>query len=79
FKFDYIIGEGLQSFVEVGVGVIVAFGGRRMEGYVMSIESEGDEGIDMSKVKEIKEIEDIKGELRRELIEVSEWVSEYHL
>ena len=79
FKFDYIIPERLQSFVQVGVRVIVPFGPRTIQGYVMSIQSQPDEGIDISKLKEIKEIQDIKPELTPELIELSEWLSHYHL
>ncbi|MEJ7312182.1 hypothetical protein WL385_13475, partial [Staphylococcus epidermidis] len=78
FKFDYIIPERLQSFVQVGVRVIVPFGPRTIQGYVMSIQSQPDEGIDISKLKEIKEIQDIKPELTPELIELSEWLSHYH-
>ncbi|MCU7258280.1 hypothetical protein NYR20_32150, partial [Pseudomonas aeruginosa] len=50
FKFDYIIPERLQSFVQIGVRVIVPFGPRTIQGYVMSIQSQPDEGIDISKL-----------------------------
>ena len=37
FKFDYIIPERLQSFVQIGVRVIVPFGPRTIQGYVMEV------------------------------------------
>ena len=34
--------------------------------------------MDISKLKEIKEVRDIKPELTSELIQLSEWMSHYH-
>ena len=35
--------------------------------------------MDISKLKEIKEVRDIKPELTSELIQLSEWMSHYHV
>ena len=57
--------------------VIVPFGPRTVQGYVMQISEEPDSSIELSKLKEIKEIQDIKPELTTELIDLSAWFSKY--
>jgi primosomal protein N' (replication factor Y) len=77
FTFDYIIPTRLQSILQIGMRVIVPFGPRTIQGYVMSITETPDEQLDTSKLKEVKEVQDIKPELTPELIELSEWYSQY--
>ena len=45
----------------------------------MNIQQEPDGNMDISKLKEIKEVRDIKPELTSELIQLSEWMSHYHV
>ena len=40
FKFDYLIPKNLEAFIQVGVRVVVPFGPRTIQGYVMNIETE---------------------------------------
>ncbi|MCD8832819.1 primosomal protein N' [Staphylococcus arlettae] len=77
FTFDYIIPQRLQFMIAVGMRVIVPFGPRTVQGYVMQISEEPDSSIELSKLKEIKEIQDIKPELTTELIDLSAWFSKY--
>ena len=77
FTFDYIIPTRLQSMVQVGMRVIVPFGPRTIQGYVMQVIEEPDGNIDIAKLKEIKEIQDIKPELTEELIQLTEWYNNY--
>ncbi|KTW22153.1 primosomal protein N' [Staphylococcus xylosus] len=77
FTFDYIIPSKLQSMVQVGMRVIVPFGPRTIQGYVMQITDKPDDNIDIAKLKEIKEIQDIKPELTEELIQLTEWYNNY--
>ena len=58
---------------------MVPFGPRTIQGYVMNIQQEPDGNMDISKLKEIKEVRDIKPELTSELIQLSEWMSHYHV
>ncbi len=44
----------------------------------MNIQQKPDGNMDISKLKEIKEVRDIKPELTSELIQLSEWMSHYH-
>ena len=39
FTFDYVIPKRLAAFVQVGVRVVVPFGPRTVQGYVMDIQS----------------------------------------
>ena len=41
----------------------------------MNIETEPSDDINLEKLKEIKEVQDIKPELTSELIQLSEWIS----
>ena len=77
FTFDYIIPTRLQSMVQVGMRVIVPFGPRTIQGYVMQVIEEPNGNIDIAKLKEIKEIQDIKPELTEELIQLTEWYNNY--
>lgn len=77
FTFDYIIPSRLQTILKVGMRVVVPFGSRTIQGYVMSIEDDAEAQMDITKLKEIKEIQDIKPELTPELIKLSEWYSRY--
>ncbi|UUY77984.2 primosomal protein N' [Staphylococcus saprophyticus] len=77
FTFDYIIPIRLQSMIQIGMRVIVPFGLRTIQGYVMKITDQPDSNIDIKKLKEIKEIQDIKPELTEELIQFTEWYNNY--
>ncbi|UTB80931.1 primosomal protein N' [Staphylococcus carnosus] len=79
FTFDYLIPERLAPIIQVGVRVIVPFGPRTIQGYVMEIVDEADPELDLNKLKEIKEIQDIKPELTPELVKLSEWYGKYHV
>src|SRR5699024_3385279 len=48
-----------------------------IQGYVMNITDQSDASMDISKLKEVKEIQDIKPELTKELIELTDWYHTY--
>lgn len=77
FTFDYLIPQKFQAMVEVGMRVIVPFGPRTIQGYVMDITQQTDTSMDISKLKAIKEIQDIKPELTKELIQLADWYHTY--
>ncbi|HEA0037928.1 TPA: primosomal protein N', partial [Staphylococcus aureus] len=66
YKFDYIIPEQLESVIQPGVRVIVPFGPRTIQGYVMEVTAEPDAQLDVSKLKKIIEVKDIQPELTSE-------------
>ena len=63
----------------MGVRVVVPFGPRTIQGYVMDIQQQPSEDVNIDKLKAIKEIRDIRPELTPELIQLSEWLSHYHI
>ena len=63
----------------MGVRVVVPFGPRTIQGYVMDIQQQPSEDVNIDKLKPIKEIRDIRPELTPELIQLSEWLSHYHI
>ena len=77
YNFDYLVPERLESVIQVGMRVIVPFGPRTIQGYVMALTDRPDENLDVSKLKELKEIQDIRPELTPELIQLSEWYGKY--
>lgn len=77
YNFDYLVPERLESVIQVGMRVIVPFGPRTIQGYVMALTDQPDENLDVSKLKELKEIQDIRPELTPELIQLSEWYGKY--
>lgn len=79
FTFDYKIPERLVPIIQIGVRVVVPFGYRTIQGYVMEIAEEPDPELDLSKLKEIQEIQDIKPELTPELVDLSAWYGKYHV
>ncbi|UMT76704.1 primosomal protein N' [Staphylococcus roterodami] len=79
YKFDYLIPEGLVSVIQPGIRVVVPFGPRTIQGYVMEVTTQPDSQLDISKLKSIIEVKDIKPELTPELIALSEWMSTTHV
>lgn len=79
FKFDYLIPERLVSVIQPGIRVVVPFGPRTIQGYVMEVTTQPDSQLNISKLKNIIEVKDIKPELTPELIALSEWMSTTHV
>ncbi|WP_342610301.1 primosomal protein N' [Staphylococcus hsinchuensis] len=77
FTFDYLIPDQMQAMIQVGMRVIVPFGPRTVQGYIMSLTDQPDSDMDISKLKKIKEIQDIQPELTQELIQLTEWYNQY--
>ncbi|QLK85827.1 primosomal protein N' [Staphylococcus sp. 17KM0847] len=77
--FDYLVPEDLTNVVKPGVRVIVPFGSRKIQGYVMNLVPDRDSDIEISRLKPIYEVKDIQPELTEELVELSEWYSRYFI
>nr|WP_295971972.1 primosomal protein N' [uncultured Bacillus sp.] len=70
--FDYLIPESLQGCVVPGMRVVVPFGPRRVQGFVLAIETESS----FDKLREIIEPMDIEPVLNKELLHLSDWLTE---
>ncbi|BCJ85122.1 primosomal protein N' [Effusibacillus dendaii] len=75
--FDYRIPPELAARVGVGTRLIVPFGNRRVEGYVVGLSDEAD--VEAEKLKEILDVLDEQPPLTEELVQLSEWMSHQYL
>lgn len=69
--FDYAIPTQFENMIERGMRVIVPFGPRKVQGFVISIEKSSD----VKKLKYIENILDIKPVITEELLELGNWLS----
>jgi primosomal protein N' (replication factor Y) (superfamily II helicase) len=72
--FSYEIPERFQSIIEPGMRVIVSFGTRKIQGYVIALQDESD--IDLAKIKPINDVLDLAPVLTEELLQVGFWLTE---
>ncbi|WP_414046664.1 primosomal protein N' [Macrococcus equi] len=73
--FDYLIPNHLNGQVVPGMRVVVPFGPRKVQGYVIEIS----DSAEYDKLKAIISAQDYVPELTQELIELSEWMSFTHV
>ena len=75
--FEYKIPDGLTDFIAVGHRVLVPFGPRQIQGYVIDIKDEV--GYDPSKIKPITRALDVKPVLTAELIRLAKHLADYYI
>ena len=75
--FEYKIPDGLTDFIAVGHRVLVPFGPRQIQGYVIDIKDEV--GYDPSKIKPITRALDVKPVLTAELIKLAKDLADYYV
>jgi primosomal protein N' (replication factor Y) (superfamily II helicase) len=69
--FDYKVPLHLQDMIERGMRVIVPFGPRKVQGFVISVGG----GTNLDKLKEIEEVLDVTPVLTAELIDLGDWLT----
>lgn len=70
--FDYEVPKKWQAFAKPGVRVIVPFGPRRVQGFIIALANQ----TELSKVKPISEVLDPVPVLSEELLELGSWLSQ---
>jgi primosomal protein N' (replication factor Y) (superfamily II helicase) len=70
--FDYTIPPHLDELIQPGIRVIVPFGPRKIQGFVISIETK----TDIEKLKPISQLLDVVPILNEELLELGDWLTE---
>lgn len=75
--FDYRVPSSLQGFVQLGSRVMVPFGPRKLQGFV--IELANDANYSLEKVRDIEEVLDLEAPLTPELIQLAKWMSERYM
>lgn len=71
--FDYRIPEKWIGIIKRGMRVVVPFGPRKIQGFVIDLKSETD--VPEKSIKEIDELLDLTPVLTNELLSLSEWLS----
>lgn len=69
--FDYLIPEKWKETIQPGMRVIVPFGPRKIQGYVIQIKQESQ----FNKLREIIEPQDLLPVLNEELLELGNWLT----
>lgn len=70
--FDYLIPDQLTGTIQPGMRVIVPFGPRKIQGFVIGLKTESE----FSKLREIIEPMDLEPVLNKELLELGDWLTE---
>lgn len=73
--FDYLVPESLLGCITPGMRVIVPFGHRKVQGFVIALEPESS----LDRLREIIEPMDIEPVLNDELLYLSDWLTEHTL
>ncbi|WP_456275546.1 primosomal protein N' [Bacillus sp. AK128] len=73
--FDYLIPDEYQGLVQPGVRVVVPFGPRTLQGFVVGVESSSN----VEKLKAITQLLDLEPILNQELLQLGKWVTEQTL
>ena len=75
--FDYKIPPSLQGLVQVGSRVMVPFGPRKLQGFVVELAKEAN--FAMEKVKNLLDVLDLEPPLTPELVKLARWMSERYM
>ncbi|MCA1030017.1 primosomal protein N' [Bacillus timonensis] len=71
-QFDYLIPEKWINLIKPGIRVVVPFGPRKVQGFVIGLENK----TDIDKLKPIYSILDITPVLNKELLTIGNWLTE---
>jgi primosomal protein N' (replication factor Y) (superfamily II helicase) len=72
--YDYLIPEAFLGLISPGVRVIVPFGNRKLQGFVLSLKEETD--FDIDKLKSIEDVMDLYPVLTNELLDLGKWLAD---
>ncbi|WP_347550398.1 primosomal protein N' [Pseudalkalibacillus hwajinpoensis] len=70
--FDYAIPEAWEEMIEPGMRVVVPFGPRKIQGFVIAVATDSEH----DKLKEISEVKDVTPVLTKELLDLGFWLTE---
>ncbi|MFX3629823.1 MAG: primosomal protein N' [Ectobacillus sp.] len=71
--FDYVIPKRWEDLVQAGMRVVVPFGPRKLQGFIISVKETAD--IDPGKLREIAELLDVTPVLNDELLQLGFWLT----
>jgi primosomal protein N' (replication factor Y) (superfamily II helicase) len=71
--FDYLIPSKWEGTIQPGMRVIVPFGPRKIQGFVIALKSEHE--VKMDKLKAIEDVLDVTPVLNKELLQLGYWLT----
>ncbi|MBW5469966.1 primosomal protein N' [Brevibacillus formosus] len=77
--FDYHVPPWLRPLIRIGSRVVVPFGPRQLQGYVIGIVEDDEAITDRSRLKDVVQVQDDTPPLTPELLKMSEWMSKQYL
>lgn len=77
--FDYRVPEWLSPLIHVGSRVVVPFGPRKLQGYVIEITEEDGQDHSHHRLRDVEQVMDDTPPLTPELLKMSEWMSKQYL
>ncbi len=77
--FDYRIPPWLRPLVRVGSRVVVPFGPRKLQGYVVDVTDQPEEAAAAGRLRDVEQVLDDTPPLTAELIRLGEWMSRQYL
>jgi len=77
--FDYRVPAWLVPLIQVGSRVVVPFGPRKLQGYVVGIAKTGADTAEQTRLKDVEQVLDDTPPLTSELLAMSEWMSQQYL
>jgi primosomal protein N' (replication factor Y) (superfamily II helicase) len=77
--FDYHVPPWLRPLIRIGSRVVVPFGPRQLQGYVIGIVEDEEAIPDRSRLKDVVQVQDDTPPLTPELLKMSEWMSKQYL
>lgn len=77
--FDYRVPAWLTPLIRVGSRVVVPFGPRKLQGYVIGIAENAPDMTDTSRLRDVEQVLDDTPPLTPELLKMSEWMSRQYL
>ena len=69
--FDYLVPAEWQAYIKPGMRVIVPFGPRKIQGFIVELTNESE----FKQLKKVLELQDMEPVLTSELIDVGKWLA----
>lgn len=77
-SFHYIIPEDLKEYIQVGMRVLVPFGGRKVTGFIINLLDQSPNGLEC-KLKVIEKILDETPLIDNQMLRLYKWIADYYI
>lgn len=77
--FDYRVPQWLRPLIQVGSRVVVPFGPRKLQGYVVGLSEQTTDPMENNRLRDVEQVLDDTPPLTPELLRLGEWMSRQYL